>query len=339
MDRHASGRTRGFTLIELLIVVIVIGILAAVAIPTYLGQRDKAKEAALKEGVHIIQEGVVTYAADHDGAWPATEYVTCTPGDKTADNLGNKYLDVWPRNPWTGQPMKNTGSSVLFNTNFASLTGMTPYGGAWKVVNGQLVAPVNASGQATGGSIGFGSTGWTDVTLDVNATLSSGPGVGVFFRTDGKPSASTIYGVNSGYCFQVDPGIGNKFVVRKWVNGAESGPIATASMSAAFIATMYTQPHDLKVSAVGSHIVCTVDGVVVLDFNDSTYASGAAGLRAWYGSAVNFLSAQAQGGGGTAGSGDPAKGDFAYAYGGQSATFGLVGWMAGGNAWVVQPMQ
>jgi len=334
-----THRSSGFTLIELLIVVIVIGILAAIAIPVYLGQRDKAKEAALKEGVHIIEQGVVTYAGDHNGAWPATEYVTCTPSDKTADNLGNKYLDVWPRNPWTGKPMKNTGSNVLFSTNFGSLAGLTAFGGAWKVANGVLVAPVNGSGAGTGGAIGFGSTAWTDVTLDVNASLKSGPGFGVFFRTDGKPSSSTIYGVNAGYCFQVDPGLGNKFVVRKWVNGAETGPIASAPMSAAFIATMYTQPHDLRISAVGNHIVCTVDGVKVLDFYDSTYASGAAGLRAWYGSTVNFLGANATGGGGTAGAGNPAKGDFAYAYGGQTARFGLVGWMAGDRAWVVQPLQ
>ena len=53
----------------------------------------------------------MTYAADHGGTCPATEYVTYTPNDRTADNLGNKYLDTWPRNPWTGEPMANTGST------------------------------------------------------------------------------------------------------------------------------------------------------------------------------------------------------------------------------------
>ena len=121
MRSAGRSRQRGFTLIELLIVIIIIGVLAAIAIPVYAAQRDKAKEAAVKEGTHLIQDAVMTYAVDHGGAYPATEYVTYTPDDKTADNLGNKYLDTWPNNPWTGKPMANTGSTVLFDTDFAGV--------------------------------------------------------------------------------------------------------------------------------------------------------------------------------------------------------------------------
>ena len=51
--------------------IIIIGILAAIAIPMFLSQRDKAKEAAVKEGVHSIQIGVQSYAVDNDDAYPA----------------------------------------------------------------------------------------------------------------------------------------------------------------------------------------------------------------------------------------------------------------------------
>jgi hypothetical protein len=289
--------------------------------------------------VHIIQDAVMTFAAANGGAYPPTEYVTHTPRDAAADNLGNKYLDKSPINPWTGKPMANTGSSILFNTDFSSRAGLTLLSGKWTVVNGQLVAPKDKNGQATGGGLLFGSTSWGDVQLDVHATLNSGPGLGVFFRPDGAKSATNAAGVNAGYCFQIDPGLGNKFFVRKRVNGVESAPLASAAVSSAFVASMNTVPHDIKISAVGDHIVVTVDGVVALDSHDSTYATGSAGLRAWYGSNVNSISANAQGGGGTAGAGSPNKGDVAYAFGSQSTTYGLVGWTSRGGAWVAQPLK
>lgn len=279
MNTSRAHDCDGFSLVELMTVVLIIGTLVLIVVPVMLNAVEKSSATT------CLANRAITERAEY-----AFELQSDRRSASVGELISAGYLQAAPRCPsggvyiWQeteGSDARSLACSIhfalgleaLFKSGFTDMTGLTPLMGKWSIVNGRLV------GSSYQNRISFGSNDWTDYTLSLIANLQLGSGYGVYYRADGKTDIS-------GYCFQFDPGLGNKFVVRTVTNGKESGPLKTVTMPKGF--DIYGTDHQIDVTVSGNHHIIKVDGVVVMEFDDTTYSSGSAGLRTWNNSKASF---------------------------------------------------
>jgi type IV pilus assembly protein PilA len=117
----------GFTLVELLVVMLILGLLAAIAIPAFFNQRDKARDAEAKSAARTAQTAIETYATDHNGSYAGATSDPTPDGSGNYDasslqNIEESLGDVGARltvptatdNTYTVQVQSEVGATQLF---------------------------------------------------------------------------------------------------------------------------------------------------------------------------------------------------------------------------------
>ncbi|MEW6333071.1 MAG: prepilin-type N-terminal cleavage/methylation domain-containing protein [Thermodesulfobacteriota bacterium] len=283
MDQKTKPDHPAFTLIEIIIVVAVMSALLAIAAPMIAVYIQQTRAKTCLSLRYQIEKAETVYVQEKNA-----------PSEGFAELVGNGLLSQLPVCPskgvygWlqrTPQPIlgcshhyttvpEGGGGHVLLTSSFDNMNNLTSLKGTWRINNGSL-----ANNPGVESRIAFGDSTWANYEIKVSATLLQGNGYGVYYRASGKPNIT-------GYVFQYDPGLGNKFVIRKVYNGSEQAPFQSVSMPAGF--PIYNTNHDISITVAGNHHAIKVDNQVVITFQDDSFAAGSGGFRTWGQSAATF---------------------------------------------------
>ncbi len=118
----AARRQSGFSLIEILVVVVIMGIMAALIVPNIMDRPDQARAVAVRQDIGALMQALKLYRLDH-GRYPSTEEgLKALLGEARDGQAGNRrvYLDRLPDDPW-GTPYQYLNPGVHGEVDVFSL--------------------------------------------------------------------------------------------------------------------------------------------------------------------------------------------------------------------------
>ena len=126
--------SRGFTLVEIMVVVVILGILAALVVPKLLGRTDDARKVAAKQDIATLMQSLNLYKLDNQ-RFPTTEQglqallTKPTTGPAAPGWKEGGYIDKLPKDPW-GKPYQFLSPGVKGPVDIFSLGADGQPGGA-----------------------------------------------------------------------------------------------------------------------------------------------------------------------------------------------------------------
>ena len=132
--RVAKSVARGFTLIELMVVLVIIGVLAALIVPNVLDRTDDARATAAKADINNLMQALKLYKLDNQRFPSAEQGLEALVNKPTAGNVPpnwRRYLDKLPADPW-GRPYQYIFPGVKGEVDIFSLGADGQAGGEGK---------------------------------------------------------------------------------------------------------------------------------------------------------------------------------------------------------------
>jgi general secretion pathway protein G len=130
-QRAVRRSARGFTLIEIMIVIVILGVLAALIVPKLMDRPDQARAAAARQDINTIVQALKLYKLDNR-AYPTTEQglsaLIKQPTTAPVPGAWKPYLEKLPNDPW-GHPYQYMNPGLHGDVDVFSLGADSEAGG------------------------------------------------------------------------------------------------------------------------------------------------------------------------------------------------------------------